>query len=128
VAELFIHFNNANRPPLRIITEMIQQRPGLSGTASKETIRAMLLGIRVPSRWETVEAVFTVLCAAGGTHPDADRWDTGGHYDEVPSYRQALKKAWIEALDAPLTPQPPPSSNETSAPNDPWDLLDEPPF
>ncbi len=115
--ELFELFRAANRPTLRVISKAAE-REDLPGTASRETIRRMLQGTIVP-RWKTVETVFLVLCELAGQDPDAGRWEMQNFDDPPPSYRQALKDAWNDAVDD--LPGPP---RREPAP-DPWA---DPPF
>ncbi|SEG92464.1 hypothetical protein SAMN04489712_1343 [Thermomonospora echinospora] len=43
------------------------------GGASHETVRRTILGLSVPSRWETAEAVLLALCELAGVNPDESR-------------------------------------------------------
>lgn len=107
VVELHNHYRAAKRPTLRMISEMIRADDTLKGTASRETIRRMLLGEVVPAQWETVNAVFLTLCKIAGRDPNG-----GDEYDNDPrSYVEVLEWRWNEALDA-----MPSSTNSDEAP------------
>ena len=66
VDELHEYYRAAKRPTLREVSELIRNDDELRGTASKETIRRMLLGEVVPASWHTVNAVF--LTSVSYTH------------------------------------------------------------
>ena len=81
----------------RDVSEAIRRNDHLQGTASPETIRRMLLGITVPVRWATVEAVYLTLCDLAGEDPYQQRhWD--GDYGSIRSF---VENAWHSALDNP---------------------------
>jgi hypothetical protein len=63
VAELFVLYRQAGRPTLAEICAQMAKDPDRAGTASRETIRLMLLGRTVPRRWENVHAVVAALAA-----------------------------------------------------------------
>ncbi|WP_212831247.1 hypothetical protein [Catellatospora sp. TT07R-123] len=113
VEEMFFYFRTAGRPTLREIDDAIRKYD-LVGTASRETIRRVLQGTSVPSRWTTVEAILYGLCDLAGFKVHSDRWpdemDSASCYDYV-------KRLWNDALDS--DPNPPKIV-------DPWDQ--EPPF
>ncbi len=97
VEELHDHYRAARRPPLRVISDRIKERADdleLAGTASRETIRRMLLGTTVPANWETVNAVFLILCEIANRNPNGD------HYGEAsPTHAESLELAWNQVLD-----------------------------
>lgn len=136
VEELFIHYREAGRPPLRTISAWIkrenEREPGLPGSASPETIRRILQGTTVPRLWPTVETVLFALCALGGRQPDEDRWEDSFN-GASESFAEVLKRRWNAMLDdeeaLPTLPRPRPEvlPNTSSVMNgDPWN--DEPPF
>lgn len=115
IEQLFSLYREAHRPGLREISRAIPDEA--PGTASTETIRRMLRGTSVPSRWETVDAVLTALCQLAGVGPDADISDGRG---DAMTRREVIEHAWHEALD---NPEPRHRYGDT----DPW-ASDEPPF
>jgi hypothetical protein len=112
VTQLFAYYRDAGRPTLRQISDSIASRDDLAGTASRETIRRMLLGISFPAQWETAHAVFLALCQLAGYDPDEEHPD--GYGGET--RRSVAKELWNSAIDEP-EPSPP----------DPWGSS-EPPF
>lgn len=112
-AGLFDLFKAARRPAGRTISSAIS-RSDLPGTASHETVRRMLIGAVVPGRWETVDAVITVLCEMAKIDPDQPRDED----DYSSSRREDLESAWHKALDNPGVVY--------SDTTDPW--ASEPPF
>jgi hypothetical protein len=98
VAFLFWLYRQAHRPALREISEAISRRD-LPGTASPETVRRMLRGTTVPAHWETVEAVYLILCDLGGQGPSNKvRWEDD---DEARTIRRHVEDRWHAALDNP---------------------------
>lgn len=66
-----------------MISDQIKERADdleLAGTASRETIRRMLLGATVPANWETVNAVFLILREIAKREPN-DYPDGHNRYD-----------------------------------------------
>ena len=119
---LFYYYRLAGRPTLREISSYIDTHD-LSGTASKETIRRVLAGQRVPVQWLTAEAIFVGLCGLAGGDPDGRDW---GGYIRPTSARHEYKQLWNAALDEGEPPAEVP-------PSDPWGAApppfgDEPPF
>lgn len=98
VEELFEQYRAAKRPTLREISERIRGDDELAGTASRETIRRMLLGEVVPAQWQTVNAVFLTLCMLAGRDPESPRYPEDRYGDEW-SCAQAMEKAWHAAID-----------------------------
>jgi hypothetical protein len=106
--ELFFLYREAGRPTLREIAEAVNKIDERAGTASHETLRKALLGIAVPRRWWTVEAMVLGLCKLAQIDPNSSRyedaWDDGD-----PSYLEAIKNAWNLAIDEgkpwPMPPQ-----------------------
>ena len=97
VAELFQRYREADRPPLRLISDTIE-RADSRATASPETIRRMLNGTTVP-RWKTVEAVLLALCELAGTDPDMEYSEDFN--SEPTTRRRELKDLWNRAVDFP---------------------------
>ncbi|MFJ2575222.1 hypothetical protein [Kitasatospora aureofaciens] len=100
--ELHLHYRAARRPTLRTISEKVHELgledPSL-GTASKETVRRLLLGLTLPT-WATVHVVYLALCRLAGTDPEATYL---GEFGQV-SYQRDLERAWNEAVDySPVT-------------------------
>lgn len=131
------HYRAAHRPPLRKISNRVvelvehsKRSDGrLDGTASKETIRRMLLGKVLP-QWSTVEVVYLALCDLAGEDPNASHHDGGYGY----TYRDEISRAWNDAIDEPPNRQIPAVPED-----DPWatgsqrsgwggGYPDEPPF
>ena len=147
VAELFVHYREANRPTLRQLSQWISDNAdqrNLRGTASTETIRRVMNGSTVPRNWATVEAILEALCALADRSTDEDRWEHNFGYggygnDPSPTFKQQLNRLWNAALDHPddgelprLPARPvPPQPRE-----DPWatgptrygSSTDDPPF
>lgn len=101
VEELHDHYRAARRPALRVISDRIKERADdleLAGTASRETIRRMLLGATVPANWETVNAVFLILCEIANRNPNHDHY-MGNDFGDVPTHAESLEYAWNQALD-----------------------------
>jgi hypothetical protein len=73
VVLLFFLYKEACRPSLEVIADQIQ-REDRDGTASRETIRRLLLGKVVPANWNTVETVFSPSASS----PAATPTPTGG--------------------------------------------------
>lgn len=129
VEELFFLFREAGRPTLRQICERVEADPDRAGTASRETIRQMLLGKTVPLRWANVYVVVAALADLAGRNlgeyrfPNSDDDETGLEY---------ARRLWNEAIDAePIAPPlPTPSSGYRGAVEDPWSqpYSDESPF
>lgn len=115
--DVFGLYREAHRPSLRQVSEAIRKNENLTGTASPETIRRMLLGLTVPTHWPTVEAVLIALCDIAGVDPNES-----SDYQQyaVSSRREDLERLWHQALDNPdlYYRQPEP---------DPW-ATGEPPF
>lgn len=149
VAELFVHYREANRPTLRQVSEWITANAderNLRGTASTETVRRVMNGSVVPRNWATVEAILEALCALADRSTDEDRWEHNYGYgyggnDPSPTFKQQLNRLWNAALDHPdgelprlparAAPPPPPRADT----DDPWATgparyspTDDPPF
>lgn len=131
VEEVFRLFRLAHRPPLQAISERILQHEERLGTASRETIRRMLVGKTVPS-WHTANTVFIALCGLAGIDPDQDR-DLGGY--DSPSYQEHFDDLWNRAIDHDPEERPQ-SPGYGRAAEDPWGSStpvgassdDDPPF
>ena len=101
VEELHEHYRAAKRPTLREISDVIRDGDELAGTASRETIRRMLVGEVVPAQWHTVNALLVALCKLAQRDPHAERWpDAPGGYEQ-PTHTEALEAAWHAAIDDP---------------------------
>lgn len=147
VEELFLHYREAGRPTLRVISAWIAQKNAneeteLGASASIETIRRVMTGRVVPRNWKTVQAIFLALCGLAERDPDQHRWN---HYNEdegEESFRAVVKRYWNDALDdvqltgsLPARPQPPATTAARGGfSDDPWDVKpkssfdDEAPF
>ncbi len=134
VEELRRYYRFANRPPLRQVSEAIDNHadPEISKvTASPETVRRMITGKVLPVEVVRVRAVFIIFCELGGVDPDALRWNRHSGYREDETNWQCVRRLWDEALEEePISPSPmlPPAGRE-----DPWAVddsrySDEPPF
>ncbi|MFF7251557.1 hypothetical protein ACFZBU_47805 [Embleya sp. NPDC008237] len=116
VEEIHSHYRTARRPALRAISDHIEHME-LRSSVSKETIRRMLAGLTVPTRWVTVETVFLALCDLSGTNPNDSRWSSYNNLGDDCTLQEELERRWHQALDDP--PPPPPINNG-------W--AEEPPF
>lgn len=104
VEELFFHYREAGRLPLRKIAEDILAED-LPGTASRETLRKMLRGLALPE-WDAVESVLIVLCRISGIERRSRRYSVGAatsSYEEV-TYESALWQLWDEAREGVSNP------------------------
>lgn len=135
VEELRRYYRGADRPPLRRISEMIDNHadPEISKvTATPETVRRMITGKVLPVEVARVRAVFIIFCELGGVDPDGMRWDRNYGDDEGETNWQYLRRLWDEALeDQPVsrTPVQPLARNEDPwATDPPGRYSDEPPF
>lgn len=140
VEEVFGLYREAHRPTLRHVSEAIRKNDSLSGTASPETIRRMLLGLTVPSHWSTVDAVVITLCELAGIDPDqgSTRYyhddESDEYYPHQSSRRKDVEQAWHCVLDLPDERDEPVPSMTRGGEADPWaddgsgDYSDEPPF
>ena len=132
VEELRRYYRFANRPPLRRVSEAIDNHedPDISKvTASPETVRRMITGKVLPVEVARVRAVFIIFCELGAINPQGVRWS--GYQDEDETNWEYVRRLWDEALEhEPVSPAPVRilASNE-----DPWvadgpRYPDEPPF
>jgi hypothetical protein len=117
VEELRRYYRGADRPPLRRISEAIENHadPEISKvTATPETVRRMITGKVLPVEVARVRAVFMIFCELGGVDPDGLRWEDyrDGRGDET--NWQYLRRLWDEALEEQPVSRPP-ARNE-----DPW--------
>ena len=135
VEKLRRYYRGADRPPLRRISEMIDNHadPEISKeTATPETVRRMITGKVLPVEVARVRAVFMIFCELGGVDPDGTRWDHSYEDDEGETNWQYLRRLWDEALEeqpvsrAPV--QPPARSEDPWATDTPTRYSDEPPF
>jgi hypothetical protein len=131
VKQVFALYREAHRPTLRQVSEAIRKNDNLTGTASAETVRRMLLGLTVPTHWPTVEAVLIALCDLAGINPDEVNDDY--YRGDGPSRREDLEQAWHRALDHPNEIRQPTQGAFSGAASDPWAsdagrYSDEPPF
>ncbi|MCX5215667.1 hypothetical protein OG689_41670 [Kitasatospora sp. NBC_00240] len=97
VQEIFFHYREAKRPPLRELASDVLNDGEFDCTASRETIRQMLRGKAVPTRWATVDAVFTVLCRRSGIAKDGERY-SATVFKSI-TFEEALRHLWDEALE-----------------------------
>ncbi len=142
VEELFVHYREAGRPPLRQIAKWIDDNKDtrdLRGTASTETIRKVLQGRTLPRLWFTVETVLEALCGIAGRETSEKRWPNDWMGE---TFEDVLKQRWNAAIDhgdGPLPSLPPRPSPQPVRPRpDPWaspagkvggfDSFDEAPF
>jgi hypothetical protein len=135
VEELRRYYRGADRPPLRRISEMIDNHadPAISKvTATPETVRRMITGKVLPVDVARVRAVFMIFCELGGVDPDGMRWDRSYGDDEGETNWQHLRRLWDEALEEqPVSRalvQPPARSEDPWATDIPTQYSDEPPF
>jgi hypothetical protein len=139
VEELFVHYREAGRPPLRQVAMWIKNNEDLKGTASSETIRKVLAGAVVPRAWFTVEAILEAFAALADRNLEEMRWPED-NWSEV-TLRGELKKRWNAVLDdyegdvPALPPKPSPPPAPPSNFDDPWAQAapprkfdEEPPF
>ena len=131
VQELRRYFRGANRPPLRRISEMIDNHadPEISKvTATAETVRRMITGKVLPVEVARVRAVFIIFCELGGVDPDESRWEDyrGDGPDET--NWQYLRRLWDEALEEQPVSRVPARNEDPWATDTPRRYSDEPPF
>ncbi|MFJ5779873.1 hypothetical protein [Streptomyces sp. NPDC093094] len=125
VAELFVHYRLASRPPLPQIaaltgTETNPQR------VSRETIRRLLTGTTT-SQWTVVDAVLRALCHMQDRDPDGRRWPEPDDWDEndPTTCREHLRRLWNDDIDslepdeAPATPPAAPAQTASGWGNPP---------
>jgi hypothetical protein len=106
VQELFFHVRAAGRPTPRDLADEILTDDDLSAVVSRETIRKMLRGQTVPSRWEKVDTVFTALCRRSGIDKDEQRLSKETvNRGVVITFEQALRQLWDEALEGHSDPE-----------------------
>lgn len=101
---MFALYRLAGRPSLSAISAEIERDEQRRGTASRETIRRVLIGTSVPATFATVEVIMLALCAMADVEPDAvyveDVW---GHSVRT-SHVRKIRNAWNRSLDEePLT-------------------------
>jgi hypothetical protein len=93
VEELFLHYREAGRPTVRTVADWIRDNDSLSGTASAETVRRVLVGLTVPRNWATVEAILYLLCTRARTDPAAGlRWSLWRHRHQATTRRSHYKR------------------------------------
>jgi len=130
VEELRRYYRGADRPPLRRITEMIDNHadPEISKvTATPETVRRMITGKVLPVEVARVRAVFIIFCELGGVDPDGMRWDNYRD-DEGETNWQHLRRLWDEALEEQPVSRTPVRNEDPWATDTPGRYSDEPPF
>ncbi|MFE0776421.1 hypothetical protein [Streptomyces sp. NPDC058861] len=111
VAELYVHYREAGRPPLPQIAALTGTMPN-SHKVSRETIRRLLTGTTI-SQWVVVDAVLRALCQMRDWDPDGRRWpEPTDRYDEddPETCREYLRRLWnndidgLEPDEAPIAP------------------------
>ena len=117
---LFTLHKAADRPTLREISREIEGSESPT-TVSVETIRLMLLGARVPSRWVVVQAVVWGLCSLAKLDPNFPFYSDDA---DGPSREEYIHSRWDAALDQPDLFY----RRASRRSEDPWDSPDEPPF
>jgi hypothetical protein len=130
VEELRRYYRGADRPPLRRISEMIDNHadPAISKvTATPETVRRMITGKVLPVEVARVRAVFIIFCELGGVDPDEMRWDNYRN-DESETNWQYLRRLWDEALEEQPVSRAPMRNEDPWATDNPGRYSDEPPF
>lgn len=111
---LFALYKAADRPTLREISKEIEGSDS-PATVSPETIRLMLRGARVPSRWIVVRAVFLGLCSMAGLDPYGRYY---GDDPDSPSREEFVHSQWDAAVDNPDRFY---GREKSRAQADPWD-------
>lgn len=96
VAELFVHFRDANRPPLNELVNTITG-PLKARSVSRETIRRLFKG-KTTSDWRTVETLLRALCHLSGRDPNSQRFDDR-YDDDNDSCRTNLHRLWHNTFD-----------------------------
>lgn len=101
VAELYVHYRLAARPPLPKIA-------ALTGTesnphkVSRETIRRLLTGTTT-SQWAVVDALLIALCQLQDRDPDGRRWpepeDSRWDENDPTTCREHLRRLWNDDID-----------------------------
>ncbi|MEV6002163.1 hypothetical protein AB0M25_23535 [Streptomyces griseomycini] len=111
VAELYVHYREAGRPPLPQIAALTGTMPN-PHKVSRETIRRLLTGTTT-SQWAVVDAVLRALCQMRDWDPDGRRWpEPDDRYDDDDSTtcREYLRRLWnndidgLEPDEAPIAP------------------------
>ncbi|MEU5438234.1 hypothetical protein AB0G73_33425 [Streptomyces sp. NPDC020719] len=120
VNELFVHYREADRPPLPQIAALTGTMPN-PHQVSRETIRRLLTG-QTTSQWPVVDALLRALCQLQDRDPDGRRWpesDDRWDEDDPVTCREYLRRLWnndIDGLDpdeAPVTPPAAPAQTSS---------------
>lgn len=100
VAEFYVHYREAGRPPLPQIEALTGTMPN-PHKVSRETIRRLLTG-QTTSQWPVVDALLRALCQMQDRDPDGRRWpEPDDRYDEVDptTCREYLRRLWNNDID-----------------------------
>ncbi|MEU5859210.1 hypothetical protein ABZ799_28190 [Nocardiopsis dassonvillei] len=100
VEHLFTLYGLAGRPPLHEISQAITKDANLPGTASRETVRRIMVGETL-STWNNVKSLFLVLCEMAGVDP-SEVWRTDGFNGEEEPRWEFFRWQWNQAIDAPM--------------------------
>ncbi|MGY3206329.1 hypothetical protein [Streptomyces sp. TE5632] len=114
VAELYVHYREAGRPPLPQIAAVTGTMPN-PHKVSRETIRRLLTGTTT-SQWVVVDALLRALCQLQDRDPDGRRWpepDDRWDDDDPATCREYLRRLWnndIDGLEPDEVPATPPAA------------------
>lgn len=115
VAELYLHYREAGRPPLPKIEALTGTMPD-AYKVSRETIRRLLQG-QTTSQWPVVDALLRALCQMQHRDPDGRRWpepdDNRWDENDPTTCREHLRRLWnddIDGLEPDEAPAPPPAA------------------
>ncbi|MFJ9250359.1 hypothetical protein [Streptomyces sp. NPDC101776] len=100
VAELYVYYREAGRPPLPHIETLTQKMPN-PHKVSRETIRRLLTG-QTTSQWAVVDALVRALCELQARAPDDRRWpepDDQYEEDNPETCREYLRRLWNDDID-----------------------------
>ncbi|WP_371601189.1 hypothetical protein [Streptomyces sp. NBC_00564] len=124
VAELYVHYREAARPPLPQIATLTGTMPN-PHKVSRETIRRLLTGTTT-SQWAVVDALLRALCHLQDRDPDGRRWlepdDNRWDENDPATCREHLRRLWnndidgLEPDEAPATPPAAPAQAASAVP------------
>jgi len=118
VAELYVHYREAGRPPLPQVAALTGTMPN-PHKVSRETIRRLLTG-QTTSQWPVVDALLRALCQLQDRDPDGRRWPEPDDWDEndPTTCREHLRRLWnndIDGLEPDEAPATPPAAPAQTA-------------
>lgn len=121
VAELYVHYREAARPPLPQIAALTGTMPN-PHKVSRETIRRLLTGTTT-SQWVVVDALLRALCQLQDRDPEGRRWpepdDNRWDENDPATCREYLRRLWnndIDGLEPDEAPATPPAAPAQTTP------------